>query len=300
VFSAEAPSESRGFGFGACETATPSRSECLAGAGFCFRIDGMARKNVGGVCKLCLRSGKLCKSHYMSRVLHALSRTGKEHPVVMTPGLIQTTPRQLWAHLLCESCEQLLNNRGEKPVLALFNGAKDNFPLLNRMNLALPLKAGPTVIIYSGEAMGINTEPLAYYALSVLWKGSVHEWTTLKGQKSSIDLGKYQEPIRGYLLGEAAFPDGVYVNVTACVDRGSQGMNYAPSGAVGPPYPMYSLLVRGLWFHVITTDSAPPGLSDLCCVRSTNRMLFKADCTEPFLLAARHIHKTATVSADLR
>jgi hypothetical protein len=168
------------------------------------------------------------------------------------------------------------------------------------MNLALPLKAERTVVIYSGEAMGIDTEPLAYYALSVLWKGSVHKWTTLKGQKSSIDLGKYQEPIRRYLLGEAGFPDGVYVIVTACVDRGSQGMNYAPSEAVGPSFPMYSLLVRGIWFYVVTTDNSPLGLGDLCCVRSVKKVLYKADCTEPFLFTGKLIHKTATVSPELR
>ncbi|HTA24893.1 MAG TPA: hypothetical protein VK763_15275 [Terriglobales bacterium] len=236
----------------------------------------------------------------MSRVLHALSRTGKTHPVVMTPKLVKTTPKQLWAHLLCASCEQLLNDRGEKPTLALFNGAADNFPLLTRMSLALPFKREQKAIIYSGAAMGINTEPLAFYALSVLWKGSVHRWTTLKGQKSSVWLGKYQGPIRRYLLGEAGFPDGAYVNVTACVDRGSQGMNFAPSKSVGSTYPTYSLLVRGLWFRVITTDENPLGLRDLCCVRSAKKLLFMADCTEPFLHAGRHIHKTATVSPELR
>lgn len=236
----------------------------------------------------------------MSRVLHTLSRTGNEHPVVMTPKLVKATPKQLWAHLLCERCEQLLNDGGEKPVLVLFNGADDDFPLLNRMNLALPLRAEPKAIIYSGVAMGIDTEPLAYYALSVLWKGSVHQWTTLKGQKSSIDLGKYQEPIRRYLLGEAGFPDGVYVILTVCIDLGSQGMVFAPSKTVGSQYPTISLLVRGLWFHVITSDDNPLGLSELCCVRSQRKMLFKADCTEPFLHAGRHIHETATVSAELR
>jgi hypothetical protein len=260
----------------------------------------MAHKNVHGVCPLCLKSAKLCKSHYMSRVLHDLSRTGNEAPVIMTPKLVTITPRQLWAHLLCESCEGRLNDWGEKPVLALFNGPKGDFPLLDRMNLALPFKTEEKHVIYSGEAMGIDTESLAYYVLSVLWKGSVHEWTTLNEQKSSIDLRKYQEPIRRYLLGETGFPDGVYVVVTACVDRGSQGMNYAPSEAVGPPYPMYSLLVRGIWFHVIMTDTPPLGMNDLCCVRSVQKVLYKADCTEHFLLVGKHIHQTATVSPELR
>jgi hypothetical protein len=146
----------------------------------------------------------------------------------MTPKLIKATPKQLWAHLLCAGCERLLNDRGEKAVQALFNGAT-SLPLLDRMNLSLPLNAAPTVVTYSGSSMGVDTDPLAFYALSILWKGSVHKWTTLKGQKSSVDLGKYQEPIRRYLIGDAGFPDGVYVIATACTDIGSQGMTFAPS-----------------------------------------------------------------------
>src|SRR5579859_1201764 len=259
----------------------------------------MAHKDIHGVCPLCLKPAKLCKSHYLSRVLHSLSRSGKEHPVVMTPQLVTATPRQLWAHLLCEPCEQLLNERGEKPVLPLLNDADDNFPLLNRMDLALPLKVEAKHIMYSGSAMGIDTEPLAYYALSILWKGSVHKWKTLNRQTSTVDLGPYREPIRGYLHGEAHFPDGVYVIVTVCVDHGSQGMNFAPSKVAGSRYPMYSILIRGLWFHVITTDQNTVGLSELCCVRSEKKVLFKEDCTERFLEAGRHIHKTAKVSSSL-
>jgi len=217
----------------------------------------------------------------------------------MTPKLIKATPKQLWAHLLCESCERLLNDQGEKPVQALFNGAT-TFALLNRMNLALALNTAPTVVTYSGSAMGIDTEPLAYYALSILWKGSVHKWTTLKGQKSSVDLGKYQEPIRRYLIGDAGFPDGVYVIVAACTDIGSQGMTFAPSLVAESRFPMYSILVRGLWFHVITTDSPAPGLDQLCCVRSLRKVVFKEDCTQRFLQAGRHIHQTAVVSPELR
>ena len=218
----------------------------------------------------------------------------------MTPKLVTTTPRQIWAHLLCERCEQRFNNLGEKPVIALFNDAKDNFPLLNLMNSSQPLKVEAKHSEYSGRAMGVDTEALAYYALSVLWKGSVHNWKTLLGQKSTVDLGKYQEPIRKYLNGEAGFPDGVYVLATACTDRGSQGMCFAPSLVAETRYPMYSILVRGIWFHIITTDENPAGLSELCCYRSKEKVLFKEDCIERFLQAGRHIHKTATVSPRLR
>src|SRR5579872_1976236 len=142
----------------------------------------MARANVLGVCKLCQKPAKLCKSHYLGRVLHKMSFTRNEPPVVMTPKLVKVSPRQLWAHLLCEACEQRLNEQGEKPFLALCNGADNNFRLLNLMAVALPITHLPSVRVsfsgllfrdidgtflesvvkYSGRAMGIDTEALAY------------------------------------------------------------------------------------------------------------------------------------------
>jgi hypothetical protein len=217
----------------------------------------------------------------------------------MTPKLVIATPKQLWAHLLCESCERLLNDRGEKPVQKMFNGAT-SFPLLDRMNVALPFATAPTVTFYSGSAMGVDTETLAYYALSILWKGSVHKWTTLKGQKSSVSLGAHQEPIRRYLIGAAGFPDCVYVVVTACTDIGSRGTVFAPSLMAETMHSMHSLLVRGLWFHIALTDKPTPALDEVCCVRSGRRVLHKADCTEPFLQSGRRIHQTAVVSPELR
>jgi hypothetical protein len=275
----------------------------------------MARKNVHGVCMLCQKRAKLCKSHYLGRVLHKMSFTGDEPPVVMTPKLVRISPRQLWAHLLCEACEQRLNELGEKPFLALCNDASNNFRLLNLMRVAVPMQPASSVRVshggvifrdvdgtfsksvvqYSGRSMGINTEALAFYALSVLWKGSVHKWKTFEGQESTVDLGKYQEPIRRYLAGEATFPDGVYVIATTCTDQGSPGMCFAPSKVSGSRFPMYSILVRGIWFHIVTTDEAPAGLSDLCCVRSAENVIFKEDCLERFLETGRHIHKTATI-----
>ncbi len=280
----------------------------------------MAHKNVYGVCKLCRNQAKLCKSHYLGRVLHKMSFTGDEPPVVMTPKLVKTSPKQLWAHLLCEPCEQRLNERGEKPFLALCNGADNNFRLLSLMEVAVPMNHSPSVRVsaagvifrdvrgtlstsvlqYSGRAMGIDTKALAFYALSVLWKGSIYKWKTFKGQESTVDLGRYQEQIRRYLAGEAGFPDGIYVIATACTDIGSPGMCFAPSKVSGSRFPMYSVLVRGSWFHLVTTDETPAGLSDLCCAHSSEKVLFKEDCLERFLDAGRHIHKTAAISAELR
>jgi hypothetical protein len=68
----------------------------------------------------------------------------------------------------------------------------------------------------------------------------------------------------------------------------------------GTMFPMYSLLVRGIWFHMFTADGSPRGVDELCCVRSVRKKLFKADCTKPFLESGGHILSTATVHENLR
>jgi hypothetical protein len=77
----------------------------------------MAKKNVEGICRLCLKEKRLCKSHYLGRALHKLCRENGEDAVMMTPKVVMVTQRQLWVHLLCGDCEARLNKFGETAVL---------------------------------------------------------------------------------------------------------------------------------------------------------------------------------------
>jgi hypothetical protein len=216
----------------------------------------------------------------------------------MTPKIITTSPRQIWAHLLCLECEGRLNKFGETPVLKLLDNGR-GFPLLERMNLALTLKVEANTVSFSGSAMGIDTDALAYFSLGFLWKGSCLKWKTLRGQTTFIKLGPYRESIRTYLLGKTGFPAGVFVIVAACEDKGSRGMVFPPAKVSGSLYPMFSILVRGIWFHVITDKKAAPKVKHLCSVQSEQRILHLKDCRSEFFEAGRFLRKNAVVSPEL-
>jgi len=218
--------------------------------------------------------------------------------VMMTPKIIMETQRHLWAHLLCRECEGRLNKLGETPVLKLLDNGSA-FPLLSRMRVALHLKSEPGVVTFSGSAMSINTDTLAHFALGILWKGSVHKWKTVEGQTTTVNLRGQREAIRRYLLGRSGFPEGVFVIVAACEDKGSRGMVFAPSRLGGSRYKQFSMLVRGLWFHIIVDKKASLGMKGLCCVQSTKRVLHLENCHNRFMQAAGHIHKTARVAPSL-
>lgn len=259
----------------------------------------MAKKNVVAVCELCRKRKPLCKSHYLGKAVEKLCRGDGDDAVMMTPKVIMARQRQLWAHLLCRDCEERLNRFGETPVLKLLdNGSR--FPLLQRMESGIALKDERGTLTFSGSAMEIDTDALAHFALGILWKGSVHKWSTAEKQTTSVALGSFKETIRKFLLGESGFPCDVYVLVAACEDKGSRGMVFAPSLVNGSRNRMFGILVRGIWFHVITDKTAPSGTKELCCVQSGKKTLHQEDCNERFLHAGRHIHKTARIAPNVK
>jgi|SRR5215469_5297512 len=257
----------------------------------------MAKKNVVGICRLCGRHAVLCKSQYLGRALHKLALTNGQDAIMMTPKVIMATQRQLWAHLLCRECEERLNKFGETTALQWVDNGKD-FPLLERMRLSLDVKDEGTSVTFSGSAMGVDTEALAYFALSLLWKGGVHQWPTAEGQTTSVPLGVFEEPIRKYLLG-GPFPPDVYVLLGVCEDRGSRGMIFAPTVMRETRHHTFSVLVRGLWFHIVA-DARATALKKLCSVQSAKRVIHLENCEERFLDAGRHINQTARVAASVK
>jgi len=260
----------------------------------------MAKTNVQGICKLCQKPKVLCRSHYLGRALEALTREDGRNTIVMTPELATLSPRQLWAHLLCSECEQRLSRLGESTVLALLNG-RSRFPLLELLKRSTPMKTEYGVTVFSGSDLNLDTKPFAYFALSLLWKGAIHDWKTIEGQTSSISLGPYEDQVRQYLAGESSFPDVAFVALFVCNDIGSQGTVYAPARARGNQalYSEFDILARGLWFRVYIGKRVPTAIKKLCCVKSARRVLFLKSCHRDFVDAGTYLLRFAKRSAKL-
>jgi hypothetical protein len=248
---------------------------------------------VFGKCPLCLEQRELEKSHYLGRALHLLSQEDGE-AVLMT---VQLTAKQLWAHLLCAACEDILGVN-ESHAHEWIN-RKDRFRLLDRMNLAMPVGQTLHGLEFSGADIGVSTERLAHFALGIFWRASAHNWRTLGLQTTSINLGALAEPTRLYLRGEGPFPEGIVLLMTVCTDHGSKGIVFAPSLMKGGMYPAFSMMVRGIKFTLVTDNDLPEEIRQVCCVRSARKAIFMRDCTAGSDHAFGHIHQTAAVDARL-
>jgi hypothetical protein len=239
-----------------------------------------------GLCKLCLKNKELQDSHLLGACFYRIIRRSQgSDPVVMTAMAARVSSRQVTAHELCWDCEQLFRQNGEDWMARqVFQGA--DFPLLNRLQLAIPDWERHNHTAYSGSACGIDTEKLVYFGASVLWRSSLRRWTTSPTETTTVDLGPNQESLRRFLLGETSFPDGVVI-VTACTDYESQACFFPPCAIREGVVPGHSLLVLGVSFRFFFGPGVPSDFQRFCCVHHTR--IIVADHREQSLHSYGHL-----------
>jgi hypothetical protein len=220
-------------------------------------------------CKLCRNEADLQQSHFLSRALYKLSSDDGEMPILMSPDLVIQGQKQIKDHLLCWSCEQRFNGMGEDYLMRMVN-RKNGFKMMEliRANPIRRTEGGYTV--YSAAHMDIDTNALAYFALSVVWRGA-HIWPTFDGRATGgLQLGHHEERLRRYLLGTDPYPHGVVVRISGACDDASQNLVLFPH--VNPDLrdaKAFAFMVRGLWFDVALGDSLPASMYRSCCVGFT-------------------------------
>jgi hypothetical protein len=255
---------------------------------------------MNGICKLCLEFKELQDSHLIPAFAYRIIRKSQgSDPVMLTARRVGVSSRQVTAHELSWDCEQRFRDNGEDWMAQqVFQGAE--FPLLNRLKLAVPDWERPNHIAYSGAACGIDTAKLVYFGASVLWKASLRKWTIGTVETTTVDLGPYQELLRKFLLGEAAFPvDGVAI-VTVCTDFESQGCFFTPCAIREGIVPGYSLLVLGVSFRFFFGPNVPEEFRRFCCVNSPRKRIILADHSKQSQHSYGHLFQTAREVGKLK
>ncbi len=74
-----------------------------------------------GICRLCLKEADLLDSHYLPKRVYAMNRAKtlkNPNPVTLSKGQAKQISDQLHGPTYCAECEDRLNKRGERWVLA--------------------------------------------------------------------------------------------------------------------------------------------------------------------------------------
>ena len=222
----------------------------------------------------------------MPRALYKMARgsgrKGNQDPYVLSAKARKSSSHQIKDYVLCRDCEQRFSKNGEDYVMRLVTKRDGKFPLLDMLNAIPPTMKMPKWSTYSAsQTPEIDRAKIAYFALSVFWRASVHTWEQESGEKVRIDLGgKYNEEIRRYLLGETAIPARASLLVAACTDEVSQKTFFTPEENSKVRDRSFGILVRGLFFLFRITKTPAPWQAGLSMVNNSREWILVWNCFE--------------------
>jgi hypothetical protein len=226
-------------------------------------------------CPLCRRPEQdLRVSHFLPAALYSPRKKKKQYRTRNATGIMQA---DLQEYLLCGDCETRFNTHGEGYVLKLIAPKSKRFPLHEKLRLALPRSSGDrSALRFSGEDLGLDMDKFAYFALRVVWRGAVHQWMNANGTlMAPCKLGDFEEMIRQYLAGEAAFPSNMAVMVLVASDDESRRIFSFPEVSVQDGCLNFRFYARGVFFRVMM-GHVPQMFRDWCCT-SPRKCLFYGD-----------------------
>ena len=242
-----------------------------------------------GICKLCLHTKTLQHSHFLPAALYRKSRQeGARNPnplLLSAVGNVQTS-QQIRDYVLCRECEQLFSSKGERYAMSQVQH-RGRFPLLQTLRAVPPSKVSTDYAWYTrATTASIDREKLTYFALSVFWRASAHQWP--KGE-TNVNLGAHQEPVRKYLLGEAALPSNLTLLLVVCTDVLAQNTFYLPSLGSTELVLTYTFQARGMNFFLNIGLDMPPMLRALCLITGDNGWIIARSCEEKVLEGASRL-----------
>jgi hypothetical protein len=226
-----------------------------------------------GKCELCRRERvELLMSHFVSRKLYYSGHKRLEFVNLVDSGF---DPEELQAPLLCAECEARFSRNGEDEVLKHVapKFVLKSMPLAERMKVAWARDDDPSAPRHDARDFDIDAEKFAYFALSIVWRRTIHEWSPAVPR---WELGQFAEDMRRYLLGETSFPGSMAVIVIVCSDEPSRRMWTIPTQFVEAGCLNFAFDVRGIRFRVMMGHLPPFAQVANCC--GPQQPIFLADC----------------------
>ena len=237
------------------------------------------------VCKLCLLDKPLVASHLLPAAVYALMRNPAGpvvDPVYATPERAISTSAQIRGELLCTDCEGLFSDRGESWVLKrCYRGAGD-FALYESVIKSPIIESNSFGSLYATAANPlVDTERLAYFAMSIFWRTSVWRWDKGSGRRP-IDFGRgYSEQIRLFLLGLGSFPiDAALLTLISHPAKAAEmNMTYIPTGgrSADRTQHTYNFHIPGVFFSLALSSRLTPASREMCLINNQDAPIYEAE-----------------------
>ena len=256
----------------------PARSSELVGKSFISETKGEFAMPTG-VCKLCLQTRPLQDSHYLPKGAYKINRAPalkNASPVVLSNEQLLRSSAQLSDYLLCSDCEQRFSRNGEAWVLGnVPRNYGEKFPILDALNAETPLLVDGGTKLYAGaKVKSLDIQKIVYFAVSVFWRGAVHQWTSsLRSEAPEVHLCAYEETIRQFLLGTSPLSDDVALTIFVCPNGSVLNAMLVPWESHLPECSRYFFYVSGLGFVLHFADKLPQNFRKVCAYHSPDGVI---------------------------
>jgi hypothetical protein len=250
-----------------------------------------------GQCKLCLlENQELQDSHLMPQGMYKRVRSEDQdnpHPILIDKTGSRSCSDQITDYVFCKACEARFDRNGESYALRMA-ALRGRFRLQEELQIVQPSFEELDFRGYSvKDSPQIKRDQLAYFALSVFWRASVHTWPPISegGDPVRIDLGKtINEALRRYLLGETGIPPNVSMLFIVCTDKMSQGSFQMPKRGKKEGFVWnYGFTACGYIFNLVVSKQVPKNMVGICFLHSPDRWIFMRDASEKIIEAFRDL-----------
>lgn len=220
-----------------------------------------------GICKLCQETRKLCRSHIVPEFLYKPGYDEKHRTYELQLGPAKRLYRQKGyrERLLCEPCEQFLNDEYEKPFKEAWydNGLQPQPPL-------------PKIIMLEGLDYG----SFKLFHLSVLWRASV---ASDGGLYSAADLGPHEDTLRQMILKQDPRRPGEYglfCRALVLKDQIADGIITDPVYFKYEGARLWMHMYGGCEWNILTASHVPPGFEKITISEEGKLPVMRVDLLE--------------------
>lgn len=209
-----------------------------------------------GICRLCLLDKDLQDSHFLGKSIYRTLSTADSPPIMLTNDSAEQSTEQLRDYVFCYDCEQKFNSGGEMWMHPRISTLTD-FKLLDLFRGQTPLFAENGYKLYDGTKVpGLDCASLLHYGAGIFFKAAAHTWD-FKGTPSSIDIGKYKEPLRKFLHDGVALPADVLISVGISGIK-PQFIGFLPPVQMQDPEGVkYTFYISGVLYTLRLGDNLP-------------------------------------------
>jgi hypothetical protein len=260
-----------------------------------------------GQCKLCLQTRNLCDSHLIPKAIYRLLRSTSmkpADPLRITVDSTFQTSEQISDYVFCVECEKRLRAGGEDWTLAncFRGGPRSTFRLRDLTLASKLLDDGVPAKIYSAESnAAIDTEALGYFGVSVIWRAAAHSWKAYGRDLHTVQLGRFHEPIREYLMGNVAFPPFAAMWITVSAYEKPSRAFTVPITERGEQWHRHTFDIPGMRFDLWVGNHLPRDAYRACIVKGRDRPILYSKVPDDAI--ATHLDilsRTSRVSRKLK